>query len=133
MSRTAQQFPALSLVASATRRAGVLQLAADAEARGFTHVACPSLGAAMPLCTSLAHVTTKLQYFTSIQPITKSDRPSHPQKAIALHHPKSDRTPSSQNSDRPSPHPQKAIALHIPKAIALLHIPKNRSISIIYY
>jgi len=69
MSRTAQQFPALSLVASATRRAGVLQLAADAEARGFTHVACPSLGAAMPLCTSLAHVTTKLQYFTSIQPI----------------------------------------------------------------
>ncbi|MCA2511007.1 MAG: hypothetical protein IM550_11660 [Microcystis sp. M54BS1] len=28
---------------------------------------------------------------------------------------KSDRTPSSQNSDRPSPHPQKAIALHHPK------------------
>lgn len=61
--------PAISLVASPTRRGGVLQLAADAERHGFTHVACPSLGAAMPLCTSLAHTTTTLKYFTSIQPI----------------------------------------------------------------
>ncbi|NBT20904.1 MAG: hypothetical protein EBT17_02060, partial [Actinobacteria bacterium] len=63
------QRPAISLVASATRRTAVLQLAAQAEDHGFTHVACPSLGAAMPLCTSLAHATTTLRYFTSIQPI----------------------------------------------------------------
>ncbi|MFZ9795249.1 MAG: LLM class flavin-dependent oxidoreductase [Ilumatobacteraceae bacterium] len=62
-------LPAISLVASPTRRGAVLQLAREAEDRGFTHVACPSLGAAMPLCTSLAHVTTTLSYFTSIQPI----------------------------------------------------------------
>ena len=70
-------MPAISLVASATRRVGVLQLAAEAEQRGFTHVACPSLGAAMPLCTSLAHSTESLQYFTSIQPIYLS----HPVEA----------------------------------------------------
>ncbi|NCX18013.1 MAG: LLM class flavin-dependent oxidoreductase [Acidimicrobiia bacterium] len=63
------QRPAISLVASATRRNAVLQLAAQAESHGFTHVACPSLGAAMPLCTSLAHATTSLRFFTSIQPI----------------------------------------------------------------
>lgn len=47
----------------------MLQLAREAQDRGFTHVACPSLGAAMPLCTSLAHATTTLKFFTSIQPI----------------------------------------------------------------
>ena len=69
MTSSPQQFPAISLVASPTRRTAVLQLAAEAEQRGFTHVACPSLGAAMPLCTSLAHSTSTLRYFTSIQPI----------------------------------------------------------------
>lgn len=66
---SSHQRPAISLVASPTRRAGVLQLAREAQDQGFTHVACPSLGAAMPLCVSLAHATTTLQYFTSIQPI----------------------------------------------------------------
>jgi alkanesulfonate monooxygenase SsuD/methylene tetrahydromethanopterin reductase-like flavin-dependent oxidoreductase (luciferase family) len=69
MTSSPQQFPAISLVASPTRRTAVLQLAVEAEQRGFTHVACPSLGAAMPLCTSLAHSTSTLRYFTSIQPI----------------------------------------------------------------
>ena len=69
MTSSPQQFPAIALVASPTRRTAVLQLAAEAEQRGFTHVACPSLGAAMPLCTSLAHSTSTLRYFTSIQPI----------------------------------------------------------------
>ncbi len=68
-SNTQHQRPAISLVASPTRRSGVLQLAREAQDRGFTHVACPSLGAAMPLCVSLAHATTTLHYFTSIQPI----------------------------------------------------------------
>lgn len=69
MTSSPHRMPAISLVASPTRRTSVLQLAAEAEQRGFTHVACPSLGAAMPLCTSLAHATTTLKYFTSIQPI----------------------------------------------------------------
>ena len=77
MPDSTHRLPAISLVASATRRVGVLQLAAEAEQRGFTHVACPSLGAAMPLCTSLAHSTKTLQYFTSIQPIYLS----HPVEA----------------------------------------------------
>jgi len=61
--------PAISLVAPPTKRGAVLSLAAEAEKRGFTHVACPSLGAAMPLCVSIAHSTSTLRYFTSIQPI----------------------------------------------------------------
>jgi alkanesulfonate monooxygenase SsuD/methylene tetrahydromethanopterin reductase-like flavin-dependent oxidoreductase (luciferase family) len=76
-SSNAESRPAVSLVASATRRSNVLQLAGEAERRGFTHVACPSLGAAMPLCTSLAHTTSTLRYFTSIQPIYLS----HPVEA----------------------------------------------------
>lgn len=69
MTSSPPRYPAVSLVASATRRASVLQLAAQAEQRGFTHVACPSLGAALPLCVSLAHSTSTLQFFTSVQPI----------------------------------------------------------------
>lgn len=70
MSETPQQRrPAISLVAPPTKRAAILELAVEAERRGFTHVACPSLGAAVPLCVSLAHVTSTLRFFTSIQPI----------------------------------------------------------------
>jgi alkanesulfonate monooxygenase SsuD/methylene tetrahydromethanopterin reductase-like flavin-dependent oxidoreductase (luciferase family) len=63
------QLPAVSLVAPAGKRAAVLDLAVQIEQRGFSGIACPSLGAAMALCTSLAHVTSTIPLFTSIQPI----------------------------------------------------------------
>jgi alkanesulfonate monooxygenase SsuD/methylene tetrahydromethanopterin reductase-like flavin-dependent oxidoreductase (luciferase family) len=62
-------LPAVSLVAPAGKRAAILELAAEIEQRGFAGIACPSLGGAMALCTSLAHVTTTIRFWTSIQPI----------------------------------------------------------------
>jgi alkanesulfonate monooxygenase SsuD/methylene tetrahydromethanopterin reductase-like flavin-dependent oxidoreductase (luciferase family) len=61
--------PALSLVASPGRRGTILELAAEAEHRGFAGIACPSLGGALSLCTSLAHVTHQIRFWTSVQPI----------------------------------------------------------------
>ena len=61
--------PAVSLVATPTKRLAILELAGEIERRGFSGIACPSLGATMSLCTSLAHATSSIQYWTSIQPI----------------------------------------------------------------
>jgi len=69
--------PALSIVATASKRRAILELAAEAENRGFTGLACPSLGGTMGLCVSLAHSTSHIPYWTSIQPIYYS----HPVEA----------------------------------------------------
>lgn len=61
--------PALSLVATPGKRLAVLDLAVEAERRGFTGIACPSLGGTLGLCVSLAHVTSTIPFWTSIQPI----------------------------------------------------------------
>lgn len=61
--------PALSLVASPGKRAAVLDAAVEAEHLGFPAIATPGLGASMALCTSLAHVTSTVRFFTAIQPI----------------------------------------------------------------
>lgn len=57
------------MVATAKRRTTVLDLACQAETLGFAGIACPSLGAAMAFCVSLAHVTKTIKFWTSIQPI----------------------------------------------------------------
>ena len=62
-------LPALSLVATPGKRRAILDLAVEAEERGFAGIACPSLGSAMSLCVSLAHVTRRIPFWTSIQPI----------------------------------------------------------------
>ena len=62
-------MPALSLVATPKRRTTILELATEAESLGFSGIACPSLGATMGLCVSLAHVTSTIPFWTSIQPI----------------------------------------------------------------
>jgi alkanesulfonate monooxygenase SsuD/methylene tetrahydromethanopterin reductase-like flavin-dependent oxidoreductase (luciferase family) len=67
--RTHDRVPALSLVASPTKRADVLELAREAERVGVEGIACPSLGGTMGLCTSLAHVTSTIRFWTSIQPL----------------------------------------------------------------
>ena len=71
------RIPALSLVASPTKRADVLELAREAERLGVEGIACPSLGGTMGLCTSLAHVTSTVRFWTSIQPLYYS----HPVEA----------------------------------------------------
>lgn len=61
--------PAVSLVASPTRRAAAIEVAQEIERRGFAGIACPALGGAMALSASLAHTTTTIPFWTSIQPI----------------------------------------------------------------
>ncbi len=51
-------LPALSLIATPGKRQAILDLAVEAEARGFAGIACPSLGSAISLSVSLAHVTS---------------------------------------------------------------------------
>ncbi|MFM7495129.1 MAG: LLM class flavin-dependent oxidoreductase, partial [Acidimicrobiaceae bacterium] len=45
------------------------ELARRAEELKFAGIACPSLGATMGLCISLAHSTNEIKFWTSIQPI----------------------------------------------------------------
>lgn len=63
------QRPALSIVASPGKRRAILELAVEAERRGFPALACPTLGGALGLCVSLAHVTRDIRFFTAIQGI----------------------------------------------------------------
>ncbi len=63
------RMPALSLSASPGRRQTIIELAKDAEQRGFSGVHCPSFGDALGLCLAIATQTTSLQVATAIQPI----------------------------------------------------------------
>jgi len=65
----ADRLPALSIVATPTKREAILALAAEADQRGYPALACPSLGGSMALCVSLAHRTERIKFFTSIQPL----------------------------------------------------------------
>lgn len=62
-------LPAVSLVASPNKRRHILELAIEAETRGFPAIACPTLGSALGLCASLAHVTSQVHFYTAIQGI----------------------------------------------------------------
>ncbi|MFW2333412.1 LLM class flavin-dependent oxidoreductase [Ilumatobacter sp.] len=64
-----ERLPALSLAAVPGRRARTLDLAVEIEQRGFSGIYCPSFGDAMGLCLSIAHVTSTIEFGTSIQPI----------------------------------------------------------------
>ena len=57
------------MVAPAKKRQLMLDLAIRAEELDFAGIACPSLGATMGLCVSLAHSTNTIKFWTSIQPI----------------------------------------------------------------
>ena len=69
MSALPDSPPALSLVATPGRRRQVLDLAVEAERRGFPALACPTLAGAFGLSVSLAHVTERIHFFTAIQGI----------------------------------------------------------------
>lgn len=63
-------MPALSVVGTPTKRRAIIELAVEAERRGFAALAAPSIGNGdVALCGSLAHVTETIPFFTSIQPI----------------------------------------------------------------
>lgn len=63
------QMPAMSLAAVPGRRVATLEVAKEAEKRGFTGLYCPSLGDCMALCQAIGQVTNTIEFGTSIQPI----------------------------------------------------------------
>lgn len=64
------QLPALSLVAMPGRRARTIEIAKEAEQRGFSGIFCPSLaGDQLSFCVAMAEATSSVLLGTSIQPI----------------------------------------------------------------
>jgi len=62
-------MPAVSLAAVRGRRQQTLDVAVEAERRGFTGIYCPSMGDCVALCQAIAQVTNKIEFGTSVQPI----------------------------------------------------------------
>src|SRR6187402_2858657 len=65
-------MPAVSVIGVAGKRATILELAIEAERRGFAGLASPGIHGNLALCGSLAHVTRSIPFWTSIQPIYHS-------------------------------------------------------------
>jgi alkanesulfonate monooxygenase SsuD/methylene tetrahydromethanopterin reductase-like flavin-dependent oxidoreductase (luciferase family) len=63
------EMPALTLLANPGRRHAVLELAVEAEQRGFSGLYVPSLSATLPFCQSVLEATSTLKVASSIQPI----------------------------------------------------------------
>jgi alkanesulfonate monooxygenase SsuD/methylene tetrahydromethanopterin reductase-like flavin-dependent oxidoreductase (luciferase family) len=66
------RLPALSVIGTPTKRSTILGLAAEADRRGFAGLASPGVHGNLALCGSLAHVTSRIPFWTSIQPIYHS-------------------------------------------------------------
>ena len=62
-------MPALAVIGTPTKRTAILELATEAERRGFAGLASPGIHGNLALCGSLAHVTHTIPFWTSIQPI----------------------------------------------------------------
>ena len=62
-------MPALAVIGTPTKRNAILELATEAERRGFAGLASPGIHGNLALCGSLAHVTSTIPFWTSIQPI----------------------------------------------------------------
>jgi len=60
------RLPALALAAAPGRRQRALDIAREADRRGFAGLYCASFGDNLGLCVSLAHVTERIQFGTGI-------------------------------------------------------------------
>jgi alkanesulfonate monooxygenase SsuD/methylene tetrahydromethanopterin reductase-like flavin-dependent oxidoreductase (luciferase family) len=65
-------LPALSVIGVPGKRNAILELAAEADRLGFAGLASPGVHGNLALCGSLAHVTSRIPFWTSIQPIYHS-------------------------------------------------------------
>ena len=61
--------PAISLAAVPGKRQAIIDLAKEAENRGYSGIYCPSIGDGLALCTSIAMVTERIEIATAITPI----------------------------------------------------------------
>ena len=66
------RLPALSVIGTPTKRNALLEIATEADRRGFAGLASPGINGNLALCGSLAHVTHTIPFWTSIQPIYHS-------------------------------------------------------------
>jgi alkanesulfonate monooxygenase SsuD/methylene tetrahydromethanopterin reductase-like flavin-dependent oxidoreductase (luciferase family) len=66
-----------------TKRSTILELATEADRRGFAGLASPGIHGNLALCSSLAHVTSRIAFWTSIQPIYHSH---HAEVAVTAGH-----------------------------------------------
>ncbi|HSB87919.1 MAG TPA: LLM class flavin-dependent oxidoreductase [Ilumatobacteraceae bacterium] len=62
-------LPGLAVIGTPTKRASILALAAAAEQHGFSSVVSTGVHGNLAMCGSLAHVTTSIPFWTSVQPI----------------------------------------------------------------
>jgi alkanesulfonate monooxygenase SsuD/methylene tetrahydromethanopterin reductase-like flavin-dependent oxidoreductase (luciferase family) len=62
-------MPAVSVIGTPMKRNTILELATEAERRGFAGLASPGIHGNLAMCGSLAHVTNTIPFWTSIQPI----------------------------------------------------------------
>lgn len=77
------RLPALSVIGTPTKRNALLEVAAEADRRGFAGLASPGVHGNLALCGSLAHATHEIPFWTSIQPIYHSH---HAEVAITAGH-----------------------------------------------
>lgn len=77
------RLPALSVIGTPTKRQALLDVAAEADRLGFAGLASPGIHGNLALCGSLAHVTSRIPFWTSIQPIYHSH---HAEVAITAGH-----------------------------------------------
>ena len=61
--------PAISLAAVPGKRQAIIDLAMEAEKRGYPGIYCPSIGDGLALCTAIAMVTERIEIATAITPI----------------------------------------------------------------
>lgn len=78
-------MPAISLVAVPGRRKRTLEVAREAERRGFAGIWSPSMFSNLALSHALAHVTETIPFATSITPIYSSTVLEFAQTAAFLH------------------------------------------------
>jgi len=84
-SRTSLRLPALALAAVPGRRRATLELAREAERRGYAGLYCASFGDAMGLAHSLAHVTERIPFGTAIVNIYMRNVSDYAASAAMIH------------------------------------------------
>jgi alkanesulfonate monooxygenase SsuD/methylene tetrahydromethanopterin reductase-like flavin-dependent oxidoreductase (luciferase family) len=62
-------MPALAVIGTPTKRNAILELASEAERRGFAGLTSTGVHGNLALCGSLAHVTNTIPFWTSVLPI----------------------------------------------------------------
>ena len=80
-----QTLPAICIIATPNRRRAAVQVAQEAERRGFAGIYVPSPFGNMSFCEALAWNTTRIQFGTAIAPIYQRTLEDFAQSAAFMH------------------------------------------------